>query len=159
MLIGAGATKIHVCAPSNAAVDEILIRLSEQGLLSVDGETVQTKGLLLRVGALEYDPVDAVQQHTLDNRLQETLMDAREYDHKKKIDACDELLMILASEEAIDFRISRQLMLIRLTVCNDLKGMKKFCKLAASDQRSKLNALKLRTLEEQSRSLKEKQKY
>ena len=29
MLIGSGARKIHICAPSNAAVDEILARLSQ----------------------------------------------------------------------------------------------------------------------------------
>ena len=28
MVINAGASKVHVCAPSNAAVDEILHRLS-----------------------------------------------------------------------------------------------------------------------------------
>ena len=38
MLIGAGANKIHVCAPSNAAVDEILFRLSTEGLHGVTSQ-------------------------------------------------------------------------------------------------------------------------
>ena len=35
MLIAAGCKKIHVCAPSNAAVDEILYRLSTKGLTGI----------------------------------------------------------------------------------------------------------------------------
>ena len=35
MLVSSGAQKVHVCAPSNAAVDEILARLSGQGLTGV----------------------------------------------------------------------------------------------------------------------------
>ena len=33
MLIGSGVEKILVCAPSNAAIDEIVTRLSTKGLL------------------------------------------------------------------------------------------------------------------------------
>ena len=35
MLVGAGARKVHVCAPSNAAVDEVTARLSNHGLIGV----------------------------------------------------------------------------------------------------------------------------
>ena len=54
MLINAGVTKIHVCAPSNAAVDEILMRVSNKGLIGISN--TKLKLILLRIGATEYEP-------------------------------------------------------------------------------------------------------
>lgn len=102
MLINAGVDKVHVCAPSNAAVDEILTRVATQGLLTNEGKALKdTAGLLLRVGAMEYEPTDSVKLHTLDERVKETMNDAKEYDLKSKIDACEELIYKLASEELL----------------------------------------------------------
>jgi hypothetical protein len=55
MLLGSGVRKIHVCAPSNAAVDEILSRMSQRGLLGCEKEADMRK-MLLRIGAMEYEP-------------------------------------------------------------------------------------------------------
>jgi hypothetical protein len=77
MLLAAGVTKIHVCAPSNAAVDEILSRCSTKGLIGVSSDQKELKGALLRIGATEHDPAPQIRQHTLDIRLAEVLNDAR----------------------------------------------------------------------------------
>jgi hypothetical protein len=53
MLMTAGISKIHVCAPSNAAVDEILSRVSSRGLIG--SEPQDLKKLLLRIGAVEHE--------------------------------------------------------------------------------------------------------
>jgi len=53
MLMTAGVSKIHVCAPSNAAVDEILTRVSTRGLIG--SEPLDLKRLLLRIGAVEHE--------------------------------------------------------------------------------------------------------
>ena len=36
MLLAAGVEKIMVCAPSNAAIDEIITRVSVRGLVGVE---------------------------------------------------------------------------------------------------------------------------
>ena len=79
MLIGSGARKIHVCAPSNAAVDEVLARLSKNGLIGVTSEREELKKYLLRIGSMDYEVQDDIKQHSLDNRLQETLTGERVY--------------------------------------------------------------------------------
>lgn len=55
MLLSSGVTKIHVCAPSNAAVDEILTRISTRGLLGISSLPADLKKMLLRIGSNEYD--------------------------------------------------------------------------------------------------------
>ena len=60
MLLTAGTNKIHVCAPSNAAVDEILFRLSKDGIHGVTKQKDELKKMLLRIGAMEYEPVPHV---------------------------------------------------------------------------------------------------
>ena len=71
MVLASGATKVHVCAPSNAAVDEILARLSNQGLTGITKDPNELKKYLLRIGSMDYEPREGVKQHTLDNRLVE----------------------------------------------------------------------------------------
>ena len=89
MLLSSGVQRVMVCAPSNAAVDEVVSRLSINGFLGVpdkneadsilDGDAErQAEGLLLRVGSLDYDPAPAVLRHTLDERLTETMAGNRE---------------------------------------------------------------------------------
>lgn len=58
MLIFSGVQKIHVCAPSNAAVDEILARISGRGLQNVTSDPNELKKILLRIGANEYEPTE-----------------------------------------------------------------------------------------------------
>ncbi len=80
MLLSSGVSKILVCAPSNAAVDEILQRVSSKGLFGVTSHQDDLKKLLLRIGAIEYEVPLSVKQHTLDVRLNDVLTDARQYD-------------------------------------------------------------------------------
>jgi hypothetical protein len=47
--------KIHVCAPSNAAVDEILMRVAKKGLTENETEE-ELANKLLRIGALSHIP-------------------------------------------------------------------------------------------------------
>ncbi len=60
MLVGSGARKVHVCAPSNAAVDEVLARLSTHGLTGITSEKEELKKYLLRIGSVDYEPRDCV---------------------------------------------------------------------------------------------------
>lgn len=84
MLLSSGVKKIMVCAPSNAAIDEIISRISSRGFLgapdkniydqdSILAEGASADGMLLRIGAVEYDPGPEVRRHTLDERLTEVL--------------------------------------------------------------------------------------
>ena len=102
MLLSSGARKIHVCAPSNAAVDEILTRLSEKNLMGLIKDPAHLKKMLLRIGAIEYEPSETVKRHTLDSRLAETLNDAKVYKLKEEIGCCDDLLMEIAKGFPLD---------------------------------------------------------
>ena len=80
MLVFSGIKKIHVCAPSNAAVDEILSRISSKGIIGVTKEPDDLKKILLRVASFDYDDSSQISQYTLDVRLKEVLNDAKEYE-------------------------------------------------------------------------------
>ena len=63
--------KIFVCAPSNAAVDEIVCRLVNKGLISYSGK--KKKAELVRIGVLDYNPPDLVRQHSMDYLIEEKM--------------------------------------------------------------------------------------
>ena len=63
--------RIHVCAPSNCAVDEILTRVKDRGLVGLTSEVQRLKKLVVRVGAPEYVPDDHIKDFTLMARCQE----------------------------------------------------------------------------------------
>ena len=67
-----GVQKILVCAPSNAAIDEIVLRVASKGLFGTMDHKQLAK-TLLRIGAYDYDPVGNVKHHTLDFRIFEHL--------------------------------------------------------------------------------------
>jgi superfamily I DNA and/or RNA helicase len=84
MLLSSDVKKILVCAPSNAAIDEIIARISVKGFIgepdpncleadSILSEGSTADGMLLRLGSVEYDPGPDVRRHTLDARLVEVL--------------------------------------------------------------------------------------
>lgn len=87
MLFSCDVQKILICAPSNAAVDEVVSRLSINGLL---GSSEEVEGNLLRVGALDYEPSAAVLCHTLDERVAKYQAESA----KKKDDKYVERLLI-----------------------------------------------------------------
>jgi len=101
MLLSSGIKRIMVCAPSNAAVDEIVHRIAKQGFIGEpdpnDKETILNDpsvvdGRLLRIGAVEYEPSPEVKRHTLDDRLTQTLSGNKAHELKEKIDFARELL-------------------------------------------------------------------
>ena len=53
--------------------------------------------MLLRIGAMEHEPLEGIKKHTLDERLKETMADARVYDLKEQIACAEELLMDMSS--------------------------------------------------------------
>ena len=72
MLIKAGVRKIHVCAPSNTAVDEIVTRMSEKGLMGCEKD-VDMKKMLLRMASPNYETSLIVKQYELEERLRKYL--------------------------------------------------------------------------------------
>ena len=62
--------RIQVCAPSNCAVDEILTRVKDRGLVGKTSEVEELKKLVVRVGAPEYVPNDHIKDFTLQARCQ-----------------------------------------------------------------------------------------
>lgn len=60
MILASGAKRVHVCAPSNSAVDEILSRLSLGGLTGITKDPNELKKYLLRIGSLDYEPRECV---------------------------------------------------------------------------------------------------
>lgn len=63
--------KIFVWAPSNAAVDEIVWRLVNNGLIGSNG--TKKKAELVRVGVLDYNPPEIVRKHSLDYLVDERM--------------------------------------------------------------------------------------
>lgn len=111
MLLSSGVKKIMVCAPSNAAIDEIISRISSKGFLgspdeqaidSILEEGFSLDGMLVRLGALEYEPSPGVKKHTLDERLQETMNGNKAAELKQKITYSRELLEDLEVESTKD---------------------------------------------------------
>ena len=62
--------KVQVCAPSNCAVDEILTRVKDRGLVGLTSEVEKLKQLVVRVGAPEYVPFEHIKDFTLQARCQ-----------------------------------------------------------------------------------------
>ena len=61
--------KILVCTPSNAAIDEIVQRLVGSQPDAFNGTRTFSKRHVLRIGAMEYEPLEAVKKATLDYKL------------------------------------------------------------------------------------------
>jgi len=70
MLIHAGIEKILICTPSNAAVDEVLRRLSNPDeILAKTQPKLDLVKQLLRIGATEYKPDSELLKYTLDEKV------------------------------------------------------------------------------------------
>ena len=65
------SNRILVCAPSNAAVDEVLLRLKNEGVINQNGKTIRPK--LVRLGKpLDDSPQDIIDM-TLENQVEALL--------------------------------------------------------------------------------------
>lgn len=111
MLLSCDIKRIMVCAPSNAAIDEIITRIGSKGFVgspdnkdldSILEEGYSAEGLIVRLGSLEYDPGPEVKKHTLDERLTQTMNGNKAFDLKQKIACCQELLEDLSVEENVN---------------------------------------------------------
>jgi len=60
--------KILVCAPSNAAIDEIVSRISKDRKFST-----YTRDGVIRVGSMDYEPSADVKVHTLDYKMEKAI--------------------------------------------------------------------------------------
>ena len=69
MLMKCVSKKILVCTPSNAAIDEIVQRLVSSRPDALNGTRTFSKRHVLRIGAMEYEPLEAVKKATLDYKL------------------------------------------------------------------------------------------
>jgi senataxin len=67
--------KIMICAPSNAAVDHIVKRISQEGLIDGEGNTVRPA--ILRMGIVE-NPDPDVRRVSLDNLCEQRLLENKE---------------------------------------------------------------------------------
>ena len=63
-------------------------------------DTDQLKEIMLRIGAMDYEPSPTVKPFTLDQRLIETLNTQQLYDNKVKLQYADELINILSRKGA-----------------------------------------------------------
>ena len=66
--------KILVCTPSNAAVDEIVLRLSSE-MSDSFGKADVFKKKMLRIGAMDYEPLEQVKTSTLDWKLEKKILE------------------------------------------------------------------------------------
>jgi hypothetical protein len=98
MLLGSGVKKILICAPSNAAVDEIITRVSERGFVGIntnDSSDSKIEDMLLRIGSMEYEPSPIVKRHTLDDRTMMGLHGAKIHDLRGLIHEANECLAMM----------------------------------------------------------------
>lgn len=75
MLMACGIKKLLLCAPSNAALDEVVQRITQKKLLGVSNFVTSD---LVRVGAIEYEPLPCVKVHTLDDLVDKMLLGKEE---------------------------------------------------------------------------------
>lgn len=62
---------LKICAPSNTAIDEIILRIQQKGLYGENGEQIKPK--IVRVGILDNDPHELVKQCALENLAQKEM--------------------------------------------------------------------------------------
>ena len=81
--------RILVCTPSNSAVDEIVLRLSQNKNFTTKRSNLAQK--IVRVGAFDYEPLEQVKKHTLDYCLEQLVNQPNETEmvdlNKRKLQA------------------------------------------------------------------------
>lgn len=69
MLLNGGASRIHICAPSNSAVDEILVRILQRGLPGIATTHQELLSIITRIGASEYTAPDEIAPFSLKEKM------------------------------------------------------------------------------------------
>ena len=70
-----------ICAPSNAAIDEIIIRIKKKGLIDENGNS--TKPQLIRIGVLDQNPSEIVKNVSLEHLAQDILFNQEKLNKSK----------------------------------------------------------------------------
>lgn len=138
MLMGAGVKKILICAPSNAAVDEIITRVSQRGFVGVNMNKTDTKieEMLLRIGSMEYEPSPIVKRHTLDERTSTALHGGKIYDLRALIKVGTECVeMMKAPEfEGLTMENKQHVTFIQRLYKQSYREVKRFLQIKTHDQ-------------------------
>lgn len=71
-----------ICAPSNAAIDEIIIRIKKKGLIDENGNCARPQ--LLRIGVLDQNPSEIVKSVSLEHKAQEILLNQEKISMEKE---------------------------------------------------------------------------
>jgi len=105
MLADAGIKRIHLCTPSNKAVDEIISRLSQKGFIgehtSTDFSKIDLEENLLRVGSCEYEASPVIKKHSLDVRINNCLKPALQK-NKEMLEQAEEIIRNGVLDEDIE---------------------------------------------------------
>lgn len=139
MLLGSGAKKILICAPSNAAVDEIITRVSERGFVGIntnDSTDCKIEEMLLRIGSMEYEPSPIVKRHTLDERTLVTLHGNKIYDLKALIEVATECLEMMNEPgfEGMKMEEKKHVTFVQRLVKQSYRDVKKWMMTKTHDQ-------------------------
>jgi senataxin len=84
---------IMICAPSNAAIDEIITRIKKKGLIDENGNSAKPQ--LIRIGVLDNNPSDIVKNVSLEHLAQEVLFNQEKLSMKKDQSTAVEIRQIL----------------------------------------------------------------
>lgn len=121
-----------ICAPSNAAIDEIIIRIKKKGLIDENGNSVKPQ--LIRIGVLDNNPSEIVKGVSLEHLAQEILFNQEKISMKKDQSTAVEIRQMLDKVNAKIEKIKKD--------CGDEvannKGARKFLD-ALFDKRRRLN--------------------
>lgn len=82
-----------ICAPSNAAIDEIIIRIKKKGLIDENGNAVQPH--LIRIGVLDQNPAEIVKNVSLEHRAKEVLLSQEKLSLEKEKTTAVEIRQIM----------------------------------------------------------------
>ena len=78
MFLAAGARRIHICAPSNAAIEELMHRLSNL-------KHSNLKNFLLRLAASDHESPASLKEYELEERLKVVMREGEENTLKDRI--------------------------------------------------------------------------
>ena len=82
-----------ICAPSNAAIDEIIIRIKKNGLIDENGNSVKPQ--LIRIGVLDNNPPEIVKKVSLEHLAQEVLFNQEKLNMNKEQATAVEIRQLL----------------------------------------------------------------
>lgn len=67
--MNSGPARVLICAPSNAAVDEIMTRVAKNGIIGASKDSPDLEDMLLRLGSMYYEPSPTIKKFTMAYKL------------------------------------------------------------------------------------------